>query len=160
MYFEQAVNFILANEGEYSDNPNDKGGVTKFGISSLAYPDIDILNLTKNDAKNIYRRDFWDPFPYNDIKNPEIAIKFFDLSVNIGNFWAATLIQRALRSAGKNLMEDGIFGPQTLEAINQADSTDLLAALKSEAAGYYRTIAALRPKEKIFLKGWLKRAYI
>lgn len=37
--------------------------------------------------------------------------------------------------------------------------TDLLAALKSEAAGYYRTLASTQPRKAKFLKGWLKRAY-
>ncbi|SPM44720.1 Uncharacterised protein [Orientia tsutsugamushi] len=47
----------------------------------------------------------------------------------------------------------------TLAAINKADLSDLLAALKSEAAGYYRTLAATQPRQAKFLKGWLKRAY-
>ncbi|NDB82875.1 MAG: hypothetical protein EB127_09060, partial [Alphaproteobacteria bacterium] len=62
-------------------------------------------------------------------------------------------------ATGQDILEDGILGPMTLAAINKADLTDLLAALKSEAAGYYRTLAATKPKRAKFLKGWLKRAY-
>jgi lysozyme family protein len=77
----------------------------------------------------------------------------------MGHYWACILVQRALRASSKNVVEDGDFGPKTLDAINNVDSTDLLAALKSEAAGYYRTLAAVDRQDKIFLKGWLNRAY-
>lgn len=157
--FDHIINVILSNEGEYSDNSNDKGGITKFGISSRSYPDIDISNLTKIEAKNIYKRDFWNQYLYKKIENLEIATKFFDLAVNMGHYWACVLMQRALRASGKNVVEDGNFGPKTLDAINNVDSTDLLAALKSEAAGYYRTLAAIDKQDKVFLKGWLNRAY-
>lgn len=157
--FDHIINVILSNEGEYSNNSNDEGGITKFGISSRSYPDVDIANLTKVEAKNIYKRDFWNKYLYKNINNPEVAIKFFDLAVNMGHYWACILVQRALRASGKNVVEDGNFGPKTLNAINNVDSTDLLAALKSEAAGYYRTLAAIDEQDKVFLKGWLNRAY-
>jgi lysozyme family protein len=64
-----------------------------------------------------------------------------------------------LRSTGKNIAEDGIIGPVTLAAINKADPTDLLAALKSEAAGFYRLIAQVNPSQQKFIDGWLNRAY-
>ena len=69
------------------------------------------------------------------------------------------LIQRALRAAGEQVAEDGIIGPITLSAINKADPTDLLAALKSEAAGLYRLIAQANPSQQKFINGWLNRAY-
>lgn len=157
--FEYVINIILNNEGGYSNNSNDRGGVTKFGISSRSYPDVDIINLTKAETKNIYKRDFWDNYLYKKIENLEVATKFFDLAVNMGHYWACILVQRALRASGKNVVEDGDFGLKTLDAINNVDSTDLLAALKSEAAGYYRILTALDKKHKVFLKGWLNRAY-
>jgi lysozyme family protein len=64
-----------------------------------------------------------------------------------------------LRAAGKEVVEDGIIGSATLAAINKADSSDLLAALKSEAAGYYRMIAQANPSQQRFIEGWLNRAY-
>jgi lysozyme family protein len=71
---------------------------------------------------------------------------------------ANKLIQRALRATGTQVTEDGIIEPLTLKAINKADPTDLLAALKSESAGYYRLIANLNPSQKRFIQGWLNRA--
>ena len=115
--------------------------------------------MTVDQAKNIYKRDFWDPQLYKDIKDVNLATKVFDLAVNMGSNWAHRLVQRALKSTGQDIAEDGVLGPMTLAAINKADLSDLLAALKSEAAGYYRTLAATQPRRAKFLKGWLKRAY-
>ena len=157
--FEHAVSFVLAHEGGYSNDVDDEGGETKFGISKRSYPDIDVDDLTIERAKNIYKRDFWDTQLYKDIKDINLATKVFDLAVNMGSNWAHRLVQRALKSTGQDITEDGVLGPITLTAINKADLTDLLAALKSEAAGYYRTLAATQPRKAKFLKGWLKRAY-
>jgi lysozyme family protein len=68
------------------------------------------------------------------------------------------ILQRALRSVGINVIEDGLFGAQTLSGLNNANPKVLLPAIKSEAAGYYRLIAAKNPQQK-FLKGWLNRTY-
>jgi lysozyme family protein len=157
--FEHAVSFVLSHEGGYSNDIDDDGGETKYGISKRSYPHIDVDTLTIDEAKGIYKRDFWESQLYKDIKDVNLATKVFDLAVNMGSSWAHRLIQRALKSTGQNIAEDGVLGPITLTAINKADLTDLLAALKSEAAGYYRTLAATKPKRAKFLKGWLKRAY-
>ena len=83
----------------------------------------------------------------------------FDLSVNLGIKAETIVLQRALRSVGINVQEDGLLGPVTLSATNNADPNALLAAIKSEAAGYYRLIAAKNPQQQKFLNGWLNRAY-
>src|SRR6266536_106787 len=129
--FEHAVSFVLSHEGGYSNDIDDKGGETKFGISKRSYPKIDIATLTVEQAKAIYKRDFWDPQPYKDIKDVNVASKVFDLSVNIG----------------QDIVEDGILGPMTLAGINKADQTNLLTALKSEAARYYRILATIHPPQ-------------
>ena len=157
--FEHAVSFVLAHEGGYSNDLDDDGGETKFVISKRSYPHIDMDTLTIEQTKSIYKRDFWDPQLYKDIKDVNLATKVFDLAVNMGSSWAHRLVQRALKSTGQDIAEDGVLGPMTLAAINKADLSDLLAALKSEAAGYYRTLAATQPRRAKFLKGWLKRAY-
>ena len=157
--FEQIINVVLEHEGGYVNDPNDKGGETKFGISKRSYPNVDIKNLTLNDAKAIYKRDFWDNQPYKNIVDIKLATKVFDLSVNMGSSQANKLLQRALRATGQQVVEDGVLGIKTLAAVNQADSSDLLASLKSEAAGYYRVLVALKPEQSRFIQGWLTRAY-
>lgn len=157
--FEQIITNVLKNEGGYINDPTDMGGETNFGISKRSYPDVDIKNLTSDQAKTIYKFDFWDKQQYNNIDNIIIAAKIFDLSVNMGASKANILIQRALRSVGRKVNEDGILGIATLNAINVTSSTELLAALRSEAAGYYRSIVASKKEQSKYLNGWLNRAY-
>jgi lysozyme family protein len=157
--FQKAFDYVMYHEGGYSKDPNDSGGETKFGISKRSYPHLDIKNLTRDQARQIYFIDFWMKAKCEQIIDENIATKFFDLCVNMGISQAVRLVQRALRSTGISVVEDGIIGPNTLAAINKADPTDLLAALKSEAAGFYRLIAQANPSQKKFIDRWLRRAY-
>jgi len=157
--FEKIINTILDHEGNYVNDPLDRGGETKFGISKRSYPDVDIKGLTLEHAKFIYKRDFWDNKQYKNIENLAIATKAFDLSVNMGEKRLNKLLQRALRTTEFSVTEDGAFGESTLKAINQSPPKELLASLKSEAAGYYRGLVASDNTQLRFLQGWLTRAY-
>ena len=161
--FAAAVERVLANEGGYSHLPEDPGGATNFGISQRDYPKLDIANLTREDAIGIYFRDFWKAGRFEELPTA-VAIKVFDLSVNIGAARATHCLQRALRACGARLTEDGAMGNSTLLAANHTDGAMLLAALRSEAAGYYRATVegfrrAGREGADSFLEGWLNRAY-
>jgi lysozyme family protein len=161
--FQRAVARVLSDEGGYVDNPADPGGETRFGISKREYPNLDIAALSREQAIAIYYRDWWQRYHYTDLPGP-IAAKLFDLAVNIGPEHAARCLQRALRACGRRLADDGVVGRATLAAARAANQLALLAALRAEAAGYYRTLAALergrRPGgDQEFLQGWLTRAY-
>jgi lysozyme family protein len=157
--FLKAFDVLMCHEGGYVNDPQDAGGETKYGISKRSYPHLDIKSLTRDRVRQIYFVDFWMKAKCEQIDNEDIATKFFDLAVHAGISQAVKLIQRALRSAGEQVVEDGVIGPITLTAINKSDPTDLLASLKSEAAGYYRLIASLNPSQQRFIEGWLNRAY-
>lgn len=147
--FNLAILTVLKHEGEFVDNALDSGGATKFGIS-LSYliqqghnkiTVEDIRNLTKEDAIKIYKKDWWDRYTYSAIINQRIATKVFDLSVNMGSKQAHICLQRAIRaSTGKQLNEDGMLGEKSFAAINIVNPNVLLAALRSEAAGFYRLL--------------------
>jgi lysozyme family protein len=160
--FVRAVETILAHEGGYSNDPHDHGGETRFGISKREYPQLDIAFLTREEAIAIYFRDWWQRFHYSDLPGP-LAVKVFDLAVNIGPEHAAQCLQRALRACAKRVEEDGVLGATTRAAASAVNQAALMAALRSEAAGYYRVLAALeRAKRGVdgeFIKGWLNRAY-
>jgi len=157
--FDIAIKKLLEDEGGYVNDPVDPGGETKFGISKRTYPDVDIKNLTVDGAKAIYKRDFWDKGGYDNIDDTAVADKVFNLAVNMGARRAHKLIQRAMMSVGVELVEDGILGPKSFSAINSVDNNALLAAYRSEAAGYYRVLIARRKKFLKYKNGWLKRAY-
>lgn len=91
--FEKALSFTLKWEGFISDDPNDPGGLTIWGISSKSHKEIVlemhrlIKNGRKDDAfllcKGVYRETYWKkmecdkfPFPLNLI--------LFDTAVNMG----------------------------------------------------------------------------
>lgn len=59
MNFDEAFERTLGHEDGYVDDPRDPGGETKWGISKRSYPHLDIKNLTQDQAKGIYRTDFW-----------------------------------------------------------------------------------------------------
>ena len=73
---------------------------------------------------------------------------------------AHRIVQRALRAVGIPVKEDGVLGPVTRRAINDADRTfPLIVAMRCEAAGVYRLIVQRKPHLEVFLQGWLRRAY-
>jgi lysozyme family protein len=156
--FERAVEVVLQHEGGYSDHPADEGGATNYGISSAAHPDEDIAELTEEQAVEIYWTEYWVPGHYEML--PErLAIKVFDLAVNMGRHPAVTLLQQALRACGSVVDADGMIGPQTAGAATATCEIALLAAVRSEAAGYYRLLLQRKPSFAPFTMNWLARAY-
>ena len=159
--FRYAVEMVLQHEGGYVYDPSDPGGETKFGISKRSYPHLDIANLTREDAIAIYRRDWWERYRIGEIEDVTIASKVLDLFVNVGPIQGATIVQRALHACGRRDVEiDGIMGSRTLAAINSVrPRSALLAAIKAEAAAYYRLLVERRPELRRFEQCWITRAY-
>ena len=89
--FGVAVDFVLKWEGGYVNDPNDLGGETKYGISSRAYPYLDIKNLTIEDAKKIYYEDYWLKAGCDELA-PPFDIIIFDTAVNMGRGMANKLL--------------------------------------------------------------------
>ena len=53
--FDEIIEVVLHHEGGYVNDPKDPGGETNFGIAKRSHPDVDIKNLTKEGAKDIYK---------------------------------------------------------------------------------------------------------
>ena len=83
MSFETVVHMVLEHEGGYVNHPSDPGGETKYGISKRAYPDVDIAELTKDDAANLYKRDYWDRIKGDELP-VGVACVVMDYAVNSG----------------------------------------------------------------------------
>ena len=58
--FDEIIEVVLEHEGGYVNDPKDPGGETNFGIAKRSHPDVDIKNLTKESAKEIYKEVYWD----------------------------------------------------------------------------------------------------
>lgn len=150
MDFPQAVDHIFKYEGGLVDHPKDPGGITKFGISSRAYPDLGsdgIRRLTKRDASKIYKRDYWDAMHCDDLPD-ELRLMAFDCAVNQGVGYATKALQTSVSARA-----DGVIGPKTLTAINGADPERAVHRFAMN-----RFLRYLRNKNwRTFGEGWMSR---
>lgn len=143
MLFDDAVKIIIELEGGFVDHPKDTGGMTKFGISKKAHPNVDIKNLTLEQAKQIYKDKYWNPNRMASIPHNWRLI-YFDAIVNHGALRATKLLQLSLK-----VKPDGIAGPKTRAAMRDGDPITLF--LKRLA--FYTTLK----NSNAFLKGWITR---
>ena len=150
--FNKAVAKTLIYEGGYVFDKNDRGGETNFGISKRAYPDVDIKTLTVADAKEIYKRDYWDRLRADEIKSQAVASELFDTAVNMGVRTASKLIQACL-----DVHPDGFIGNITLSKLNAAQEETLLLRFKLAKVARYAYLAQKRPANRKFLLGWINR---
>lgn len=81
--FDRVMDFVLKWEGGLSVDPNDPGGTTKYGISQRANPDVDVPNLTVEEAKEIYRERYWDRIG-GDSLDYGTALSLMDFAVHSG----------------------------------------------------------------------------
>ncbi len=126
--FEEAFQRLLGNEGGYINDPTDPGGETNWGISKRSYPNVDIKNLTKEGAKEIYMKDFWMPL----MEAPSmIKFQMFDFAVNSG---IGTAIRKLQTIVG--VAEDGSWGPLSKAALLEMNSDDVLFLLNAERLEY------------------------
>ena len=154
--FNLAIGATLEREGgaKLSDDPVDRGGATKYGISQRAYPNLDIRNLTEDQAREIYKRDYWDRVRGDDIQSQPIAENIFDTAVNMGVRSASRLAQQALDIDPA----DGIIGNQSLAVINQADEKMFIASYTLAKVARYADICNRDQSQTRFLLGWINRA--
>lgn len=147
--FDAAWRFIQQSEGGgvLHKDPDDPGGLTRWGISQRAFPDVDIALLTESAAKQIFRDHYWTPCQC-DLLPPSIAVAVADSAFNQGVRRATVLLQRALR-----VEEDSILGPETIQAAQGAIPKDLLVDFLSHRALAY---AEGNPK---FRRGWFRRLF-
>lgn len=167
--FEYAFDRTLGLEGGYSNIPGDAGGETNFGITyvtlqraireGLMPQTVTIASLTREQAKTIYLAYYWTPMRLNDIKSRDIAAELFDTCVNMGQKQALLIAQAALNYLGEDIAEDGMIGPNTINAINkwaQKDERALFVCLNGEQYIRYKLIRKVGQNYK-FARGWTKR---
>lgn len=144
--FEDALKLVLSFEGGYSNNPKDPGGETNYGISKKSYPNLDIKNITVDQAKEIYRKDYWDKIKGDELP-PGLSVIMLDTAVNHGVHKSIVLLQKAL-----GIKADGIIGPQTKAAIRGQDVSLIIYNLSMFRLDEYQA----RNWEH-FGKGWSRR---
>lgn len=179
--FDLAIEFVLGGEGGFNDDPDDRGGMTKYGISfnflkdipmermktyGMAYVDDEHLKQLIKDmdiptAKIIYKVEFWDGTAFEKLNNQKLANTFLDCAVMSGMAAATKFVQRAVCAyIGEYgaLVDDGVCGSKTIEKANLYGGL-LIPSIRSERANFYRNIAKNDLSQAKNLKGWLRRAY-
>lgn len=148
--FDDWFEWLMKWEGEvYENDPHDRGGATKYGIDQRSHPDVNIRELTRDQARRIYREDYWTPMRAEQL-NWKLAWVLADIAVNNGRTRAVKWLQDFVGTT-----PDGIFGMKTLNALLQDKPERLAAALLGRREKFYRSIAT--GTQARFLKGWLNR---
>jgi Glycosyl hydrolase 108 len=136
--FQKAIDFTLPSEGGYSNDPNDPGGETNFGISKRAHPTLDIKSLTREQAIAIYYNDYWlaagcGAFPL------ALSVAYFDTAVNLG-LTHTRAIAHTYRAVA--------------EGVPDLERTSLLLNGRQD---YYNHLVALHPTLAKYSHGWANR---
>jgi lysozyme family protein len=153
MNIETAIQKTLVHEGGYVNNPNDKGGPTKFGITQADLPGEDIAMITPQRAAAYYREHYVKPL-YPEIADQLLGEKLFDMGVLFGVGTAVKLLQITMTTS-LSVVSDGVFGPSTLAAVNQ--STNLLQPYRTTLINHCIQIVNRNPGDAVFIQGWLNR---
>ena len=153
--FDEIIEVVLEHEGGYVNDPKDPGGETNFGIAKRSHPDVDIKNLTKEGAKEIYKEVYWDKNKVESLPE-ELWHIYFDMCVNQGKSRAVKIIQRAVNGKGGSLDVDGGMGPMTIAAIGK--SRVELDRVRAYRVKYYADLVTKKPDLERFYFGWFKRA--
>lgn len=166
---------LIDREGGYVNDPADRGGATKFGITegvarANGYTG-DMRDFPRVEAKEIYRRIYWVRPAFDKVEQavPKVAEELFDTGVNMGPAAASGFLQKLLTALNRggtdypDLKADGIIGQQTLNALSafvairgRANAeTVLLKGLDALQGARYIDLAEKNQSQEKFLYGWL-----
>ena len=159
--FERIFDYLLRVEGGYSNDKNDKGGKTKFGITEEEARDFgykgDMQDLTKDFAKNIYLKKYYLGNKLDKVVNDKVALSICDWAVNSGRNGTKNAQIAINQLTNANLDVDGIIGNKTLEALNSVDSNKFLEVYHNLQRIYYKGKVEADRTQEGFLTGWLNR---
>jgi len=172
--FQKAFAKTVAIEGGYSNNSNDLGGKTKFGITEAVARECgymgDIAKLTQEIAQHIYYSRYWDKMQLNDVcrMSEDLAIELFDTGVNMGIATAIMFLQQALNAFNNqgtlyaDIVEDGVIGKATFTALHAfyakrgaKGGQVLLKALNVLQGARYIDLSQKRQANETFVFGWM-----
>lgn len=127
--FDAVMEQVFGDEGGYVNDPVDRGGETNFGISKRANPDVDVRNLTREKAAEIYRTRYWDKINADSLPE-DIRATAMDAAVNQGVGWT----KKALAQSGGDVAEFNAMRKDRYDEIVRND-----------------------PSQRKFYDGWMNR---
>lgn len=157
MEFEQAFQIVTTHEGrgKVTENKKDPGGLTKWGVSLRSHPELGrkgILALTEENARRIYRADYWDRICADEMPDL-LRLTALDSCVNSGVRQFTKHLQRAVSEAGYPVSVDGEIGVQTLKALGKANPLETATLMLWHRLSFYRSLGTYSE----FGKGWDRR---
>lgn len=176
---DQLAQEIVAREGGYVNDPDDPGGATKYGVTIHTMRALgvdltgdgrvgieDVKQLTRAQAVQIFIKHYFDRPRIAEMPQA-LQASLFDMYVNAGGN-AVKILQRLLRDMGYSVSVDGVIGPQTLAAAQDAAQPDpvvLRDAYGVARRNYYFRLADRRPASRKYARtraggkgGWIRRA--
>ena len=175
MNIEQYLDELIKREGGYVNNPADRGGATKYGITEAVARTNgfkgNMRDLPLDVAKAIYRKNYWTVPRFDQVNSISSAVaeELLDTGVNCGINFAKPLLQRALnllnnqgKAGYEDLKVDGIYGSNTLGALKTylakrgKDGEKVLVRVLNIMQGQrYIEICERNPKQEQFFYGWI-----
>lgn len=170
---------IVAREGGFVDDPDDPGGVTKYGVTLKTLRGLgidttqdgtvdlaDLKALTRAQAEQIFVEHYFHA-PGIDLLPGGLQASVFDMYVNAGAN-AVKILQAMLREMGFDIAVDGVIGPNTVTAALQASQHDPIGVRDAYGVArrnYYFRLADRRKASRKYVRtraggkgGWIKRA--
>lgn len=170
---------IVGREGGYVNDPDDPGGATKYGVTIGTMQHIgmdldgdgvvtvaDVKALTREQAIEVFIKYYFD-LPAIGLLPETLHAPVFDMQVNSG-VNAIRILQRLLSEIlDRRIADDGIIGPKTIAAAEEALSRfpNLRDLYGDARRDYYFRLADRRPASRKYARtraggkgGWIKRA--
>lgn len=153
--FELVMAEIFAHEGGYVDHKLDPGGATNLGITFAVLQKwrgkpitkADVKALTKKEATEIYRKNYWNPTKCDDLP-AGLDLVMMDGSVNSGIGRGPKWVQSAV-----GVTVDGKVGSNTIKAISAASPKDAINKACDARLAFLRGLKTWGT----FGKGWSRR---
>ena len=157
--FEECLKRILKHEGGFVNDALDSGGMTNLGVTKRVWEEFvghpvteaDMKALTPEKIAPMYKLKYWNP-SYCEVLPKGLDYVVFDFAVNAGTGRSVKTLQQAI-----GCVSDGVIGPKTMAAINDANPKDLITKFSDARADFYQGIVARKPDQARFIKGWLNR---
>ena len=163
MSLDKALEYLLAEEGGWSNHPSDTGGKTMYGVTQGTYdawrtktkrPRQSVRSITKAEARELYENEYWLASSSDKLPWP-ISYLCFDAAVHSGPSQGKKWVQEGL-----GLTPDGAVGPKTLaaaaKAVSEGNAGTLLAIVDARATFLARLVQR-KPSQADFLLGWWRR---
>lgn len=128
---------LWEDEGMTGKITSDAGGVTKWGISTNAFPSTDIKELTLEDAKELTKRFYWQ---FDQFQNQRVANKMLQMGFNLGFQTGLQLLFCSLEATFTGVTitpRTSFVSTEVVMKVNNVFAPTLLASLCSVQLAHY-----------------------